>query len=250
MGDDFVSEDDPTFEGFLKRQGVPATSTPDELKVWRSLFDKEAELRENSQPVGLMSLRPRAGKQRYAVVIEDQNDLWLTLWVQCSSKGEIFILYPRGNPDWDAHTSYHLNGVLHHKIYDLKTISQNRQPLTADFKGCEHLGTYRGHGKSSGAVCDPKMFDGIVIVEPGILEQICGSVAVDLVQPGYEPRYDPNAVERRVFPRGDRPSVVIYRMPSKRGSAPNLAGRFHQSRITRSRTDQRSPAAPPRAGEA
>ena len=46
--------------------------------------------------------------------------------------------------------------------------------------------TVQGHGKSSGAVWDPKAFEGVVIVEPGILGPNHGSVGVDLVEPGYE----------------------------------------------------------------
>src|SRR6516164_9347789 len=42
-----------------------------------------------------------------------------------------------------------------------------------------------GHGKTTGAVCDPKAFDGVVIVEPGILGPRNGSVGVDLVASGY-----------------------------------------------------------------
>ena len=49
----------------------------------------------------------------------------------------------------------------------MKGLSQKRQPLTAAFRGSEHLGAYGGHGKGSGAVCDPKAFDGVVIVSLG-----------------------------------------------------------------------------------
>ena len=66
-----------------------------------------------------------------------------------------------------------------------------------------------GHGKGAGAVCDPRAFDGVVCVEPSILGLYHGSVAVDLVEPGYNLKPDPDALERRMFPRGARPSVVI-----------------------------------------
>jgi hypothetical protein len=76
-----------------------------------------------------------------------------------------------------------------------------------------------GHGtKSIGAVCDPTAFDGLVIVEPGILGPRDGAVGVDLVEPGYEPEWERgmgqrlyvNGVhQRKVFPRNGRPSVVI-----------------------------------------
>jgi hypothetical protein len=171
VNDDFISEDDLlTFEGFLKYQAVdPTVLTPDELAMWRSCFDEAAQGRESSPKVGLMKLRPAPGEQKYGVALPDGSDLWLTMWVRCSPKGEIFVMYPRadgGNP----HASYHLDGTYHHKSYGHKGISQRtRQPLTAAFTESEHLGLFAGHGKSTGAVCDPSAFDGLLIVEPGIL---------------------------------------------------------------------------------
>src|SRR5262245_12372463 len=110
----------------------------------------------------------------------------LAMWVRCSPKGEIFVMIPRGDRDWDPHTSYHLDGRLHGKSHGRKTLApQKRQPLNSAFKESEHLGIYAGHGKSTGAVCDPKTFDGMVIVEPGVLGPKHGAVGIDLVEPAY-----------------------------------------------------------------
>jgi len=49
------------------------------------------------------------------------------------------------------------------------------------------LGAYYGHGKGSGAVCDPGAFTGVVEVPPGILGPRHGGVTVDVVEPGHEP---------------------------------------------------------------
>ena len=69
--------------------------------------------------------------------------------------------------------------------------AQKRQPLASQFQGGEHLGAYYGHGKGSGAVCDPNMFTGVVEVPPRVLGPRHGGVAVDLVEPGYEPAIGP-----------------------------------------------------------
>jgi hypothetical protein len=218
--DEFVSEDDLlSFEGWAKYQGFdPAALTPPELKEWRGIFDEMMERRKTSPKLGLMKLERRDGEQRYAVVIRDGSDLWLTFWVRCSPKGEIFLMYPRADPG-NPHVSYHLDGTLHQKSHGTVGISQKRQPLTAAFRGSEHLGLYSGHGtKSIGAVFDREAFDGVVTVEPGMLGPRDGDVGVDLVEPGYEPewerevapRFYPNGVyQRKVFPRNGRPSVVI-----------------------------------------
>jgi hypothetical protein len=114
MSDDFISEDDLlAFDGWMKYQAIdPAMRTPDELKMWRKTFDKNLLLRESSPKVGRMKLQPVPGEQKYAVAIRDEDGLWLTMWVRCSRKGEIFIMYPRGNRDWDAHASYDPAAVL------------------------------------------------------------------------------------------------------------------------------------------
>jgi hypothetical protein len=208
--DDFISEADlRTFEGWAKSQGFdPAAITPEELKEWQSIFADVMERLKTSPKVGLVKLQPVAGEQKYAVAIRDGSNLWLTMWVRCSRKGEIFIMFPRGDRDWDPHVSYHLDGTFHSKSYDTTSTSEKKQPLTAAFRGNEHLGWYQGHGKT-GTDCDPQAFDGVVVVEPGILGRRNGSVAVDLVEPGYEATWDSVVYERRVFLRSPRPSVVI-----------------------------------------
>jgi len=213
--DDFISEDDlHTFDGFLKYQAIdPTTLTPEELELWRGIFDEGLARSAAISKVGLMKLQPVPGEQKYAVAIQDKTDLWLTLWVRCSKKGEVFIMYPRGDRDWDAHASYHLDGKLHQKSFGHKTLPMQRQPLTGNFKGTEHLGLYGGHGgKSIGAVCDPGMFTGMVTVEPGVLGPKHGIVGIDLIEPGVEPGpfYDgKEIVTRKVFSREAQPSVVI-----------------------------------------
>jgi hypothetical protein len=211
--DDFISEDDLlVFEGFLKYQSVDAvTLTAEELEIWKGFFDQAIERRKTSPKVGLMKLQPVPGEQKYAVAIRDGSDLWLTLWVRCSRKGEVFIMYPRGDRDWNAHASYHLDGTFHQKSYgDTWGIRQKCQPLTAAFKGSEHLGVYAGHGaKSVGAIYDPGAFTGAVIVEPVILGPRHGTVAVEMAEPGFEPKPTPGIHQRQVFPRDSRPSIVI-----------------------------------------
>ena len=218
MNDDFISEEDLlTFEGFLKYQAVdPTMLTSDELTMSRDMFNDARRHAESSPKVGLMKLQPVPGEQKYAVALKDGSDLWLTLWVRCSQKGEIFVMIPRGNRDWDPHTSYHLDGRLHQKSYGRKTLPpQKRQPLNSAFKESEHLGIYAGHGKSTGAVCYPKTFDGMVIVEPGVLGPKHGAVGIDLVEPAFvatwerdiSPRFYLGDVHhRQIFARSGRPS--------------------------------------------
>jgi hypothetical protein len=210
----FVSEDElQTFDGWLRYHAVDATAAPpEEIERWRRTFD-EARKRSAATPkVGLMKLQPVPGEHKYAVAVRDGADLWLTLWVRRSRKGEFFVMVPRADREWDAHTSYHLDGTLHMKSYGQKALEcANHQPLNGLFRGAECIGAFAGHGpKGVGAVCDPKMFSGVVEVGPGVLGPHDGTVTVDLVEPGCQPIEFPwTKIDRKEIFRDFIPWVVI-----------------------------------------
>jgi hypothetical protein len=211
---EFISEDDlQKFEVWLRYQGVDvATTALEELVTWRRLFEDARERIATLPKFGLMKLQPVPDEHRYAVAVREGSDLWLTLWVRRSRKGEFFIMIPRGDQDWDHHTSYHLDGTLHTKSHGLKVLPpQKRQPLTGAFRGIEHLGRYYGYApKSIGAICDPTAFSGVVEVASGVLGPNSGGVTVDLVEPGHVPTGFPSTqiVTRQVF-RDILPWLVI-----------------------------------------
>jgi hypothetical protein len=211
---EFITEDDlKTFERWLRYQGVDAARvSPEELEEWRRAFDEVQALCSAAPRVGLMKLRSIPNEHRYAVAVREGSDLWLTLWVRRSPKGEFFVLVPRADQEWDVHTSYHLDGTLHLKSYDNKVFSKKSQPLTGTFRGTEQLGAYSGHApKSVSAICEPTAFNGVVEVGPDLLGPIHGTVTVDLVEPGCEPIVTlPKCeiVRREVF-RDFTPWVVI-----------------------------------------
>jgi hypothetical protein len=103
VGQEFIGEEDfKTFEGWLRYQAVDAaTVTPDELAVWRGIFTDVRKRSLATPKVGLINLEPIPGEYRYAVAIREGSDLWLTLWVRRSRKGELFVMVPRGDRDWD-----------------------------------------------------------------------------------------------------------------------------------------------------
>ena len=55
----FISEDDlKTFDGWLRYQGIDASTTaPEELETWRGIFDDASTRSSTSPKVGLMKLR-------------------------------------------------------------------------------------------------------------------------------------------------------------------------------------------------
>src|SRR5215475_13750218 len=100
---EFISEDKlKTFDGWLKYQNFDGKpTTPEELKKLREVFDEVLKRASAIPKVGLMKLQPVPGEYRYAVSVRDGSDLWLTLWVRRSRKGEFFVMLPRGERDWD-----------------------------------------------------------------------------------------------------------------------------------------------------
>lgn len=210
---DFIGEDDlDTFEGWLRHQAVDlTTATADERAFWRTAFDEAREAASASPKVGLMKLRMVPGEYRYAVAVREGADLWLTLWVRRSPRGEFFVMVPRGDRGVDAHTSYHLDGTRHMKSSGNEFLTEKRQALTGDFHGTENLGAHSGHSpKKVGAVCDPAAFSGVVEVPHGVLGPRHGTVVVDLVEPGCEPLSWPftHAPRQEVF-RDFEPWLVI-----------------------------------------
>jgi hypothetical protein len=188
---EFIGEDDlDTFEGYLRYQGLdPGTLEAAELESWRDIFEESRARKLASPKVGLMKFSEPIpnGEHRYAVAFREGPELWLTLWVRRSSKGEFFVMIPRSDREWNPHASYHLDGTKHMKSHGRKFLVKKAQPLTDVFRGAENIGQSGGHGpKSVGAICDPNVFSGVVEVPPSVLGPIDGSVVVDLVEPGAD----------------------------------------------------------------
>ena len=208
----FLSEDElDTFEGYLRYQAIDVTSlSPSELEMWRGYFNEAQASKSTSRKVGRMKLPPRApGEHRWAVAFREGSNLWLTLWVKRSAKGEFFVMVPRGESGWNPHNSYHLDGTKHSKSFDRKLSARKGQPLDSAFRGTENLGAFGGHGpKGVGAVCDQKDFSGVMEVPAGVLGPRHGAVVVDLVEPNCDPISWPNVVYQETF-RDTVPWVVI-----------------------------------------
>lgn len=210
---EFIDEGDlDTFEGWLHYQAVDATKLgAADRALWEGIFREVKQRAADTSKVGRMQLRAVPNEYRYAVAIEDGESLWLTLWVRRSPKGEFFIMLPRGDREWNPHTSYHVNRNLHVKSHGHKFSVQERQPLAGEFKGVVGLGAYYGHGpKGAGAVCDPDAFTGVVKVPSGVLGPVHGGVSVDLFEPGCELPQAPwkNIAAQQIF-RDVVPHVAI-----------------------------------------
>lgn len=210
---EFISEESlGTFESWLRYQAIDKTTCSlEELAMWQREFDDAMKRTVDTNKVGLMKLKQVPFEHKYAVAIEHDSELWLTLWVRRSQKGEFFVFQPRGDRGHNPHTSYHLDGTLHMKSYDHKGLTQKRQPLTVPFRGTEHLGTYLGHStKIVGAICDPSAFTGVLRVPRDVLGPRHGQIVVDLTEPNHElPEFSGMQIEAQQVFKEVIPWVVI-----------------------------------------
>src|SRR5215467_6182022 len=90
-----ASADD--FEAWLRdTQGLTADALPQEqLGLWRQAFAEGVERAAAWKAQSAPSRSSRNSERRYAVAIQDGNELGLTFWIKRSAKGEIFLFSPR-----------------------------------------------------------------------------------------------------------------------------------------------------------
>jgi hypothetical protein len=174
-----------TFEEWMAYQAVDIASlSDDEIKAWRSAYDKSREA-QYQQRIWTPRVRANAKDLLYAVAVRDVSDLWLALWVKRSARCEYFVMFPRDKPGWDPHASYHRDGRLHQKSHDQKMLVSQRQIPGPGFKGTEQMLTTTLDLESVCAVkalCDPAQFTGVLEISGGILHQGGHTVAVDLTE--------------------------------------------------------------------
>ena len=74
----------------------------------------------------------------YAVAVRDEK-LYLFLRIKRNPKGEVFVIFPREDNDWDPHSSVHKNGTHHQKSFNHKFAVQTRQKPSAQFQGTSNV---------------------------------------------------------------------------------------------------------------
>ncbi|HET9390981.1 MAG TPA: hypothetical protein VFO44_15140, partial [Steroidobacteraceae bacterium] len=110
-----------SFEQWLEHQKLPGPLTAEIETLLRRQYEAAVSRASAHDPDLWMRKPPQPGEYRYAVVIDDGADQWVTLCVKRSPKGEYFVLIPRDG-EWDPHASYHFNGQYHQKSYGMKSM--------------------------------------------------------------------------------------------------------------------------------
>ena len=203
-----------TFEEFMAHQGLsPTDPEVGSLSDWREEYEDARERARLTPPVGARVLRRSPTDLLYAVAVEDEAGLWLTLWVRRSPKSEYFVMIPRRDGEWNPHVSWHVDGGFHHKTYDHRIVRQERQRPDASFRGSENmiLTPVTADPRVVGAMCDRSQFDGLLVVPAsGLGARQRHHVSIDLAQTGHCEVSQPGnrLVDQRVF-KGSVPWIVV-----------------------------------------
>ncbi|MBI3249967.1 MAG: hypothetical protein HYZ50_26020 [Deltaproteobacteria bacterium] len=185
-----------TFEEYLIYQGWNiATMDEEALKTWRDLYEEACEMQRQRQFL-TPNVRANSNEFLYAVAVRDDPYLWLVLWVKRSVKGDYYVFLPLNDSDWDPHTSYHRDGRFHHKSYDQKLITSQKQLPNAGFRGTEQM-LIRPFElemiRAAKVLCDPSQFTGVFEIPGDPMRQRGCGVAIDLTEMNGPPLASPRA---------------------------------------------------------
>ncbi len=124
----------------------------------------------------------------YAVAVREHTDLWLLCRIRRSSKGDVYVLFPRDEPSWDPHASYHKDGSRHVRSHGGKYLTNQCQKPDESFRGAESvfaLAIQPGEAGMLNVPCAPGDFSDVFeIAGEQLPREEHHTLAVDLVEPG------------------------------------------------------------------
>lgn len=132
----------------------------------------------------------RLNERLYAVALRDSEGLWLLSRIRRSRKGDVYVLFPRDEPGWNPHASYHHDGTRHVRSHGGRyLVDQRPRPDATTFRGVESvfaLALPPGDVALIRTPCQTHEFSDVFEIgrEHLPLEE-SHALAVDLVEPGH-----------------------------------------------------------------
>jgi hypothetical protein len=133
-----------------------------------------------------------------AIAIRDTG-LFLMATVVRAHTSDVYVNWPRPHkPDWKPHASYHASGQHHQKSFGKAHGIQHKQKPDAHFKASKAVvsfGVATGEHKAVNVPCDSSAFNAVFELPSALVrpETYRTYVYVDLVEPGHEPIFFPQA---------------------------------------------------------
>ncbi len=130
--------------------------------------------------------------EKYAIAVEDNNELFLLHEVKRSASGDTYVISNKSNKKENPHSSYHISGQLHRKVYNRKVFPVKIVlPPTKSFQGSQviiNTSIRRGEGRAWGILCKVENYTDVMIIEDKILPPDFGyQFDVEIVQPNQKP---------------------------------------------------------------
>jgi hypothetical protein len=127
----------------------------------------------------------------YAIAVRDKK-LYLVLRLTRNTKGEIFVMFPREDKDWDPHTSAHRDGTVHHKYFDHKSVVRKPREAGGPFNETVTLlttGFASDQPRKIDVVCETDQFSEVFEIPVSDLrpEKYRTNIQIDLLPPGGQP---------------------------------------------------------------
>jgi hypothetical protein len=77
----------------------------------------------------------------YAVAVRDGHELFLFCRINRTVTGDVYVIPPRADPNWNPHVSYHASGQHHVKSYDQPYHVSHWQRPNANLQGTRNMST-------------------------------------------------------------------------------------------------------------
>lgn len=150
----------------------------------------------------------------YAVAIRDHEDLRLVCRIRRSPGRDVYVLFPRDEPGWDPHASYHRDGVRHVRAHGGRYLVDQRQRPDESFRGAESvfaLALQPGEVPRLKTPCRTDRFSEVFeIAGENFPPEEHHTLVVDLVEPGHGALAGPwrEVVAQRSF-RDNVPWILV-----------------------------------------
>ncbi|MFI5188432.1 MAG: hypothetical protein ACHQF0_16995 [Chitinophagales bacterium] len=111
--------------------------------------------------------------EKYAVAINDTDDLFLFLEIHRTDKWDVYVNFNEHHSGHKPHSSYHASGQLHHKSdgHKMFPVRSYQEPKN-DFKGSESIivtSLRKGDGRAWNVKCNSKNYTGAMIIPDEII---------------------------------------------------------------------------------
>ena len=139
----------------------------------------------------------RNQKRMYAVAVRDGQELFLCCRIRRTVTGDVYVMIPHPDPDWNPYISYHASGHYHVKDDHPYHVSHWQTP-DANFQSTRNISTMgiaAGEPRITNLPCKVEDYAEVFEISVSELrpEMYRTMLSVDLTEPSGQPIINPGA---------------------------------------------------------